>query len=239
MFTNGVRRLILIVGLVSGVSSVRASPISYDFSGTLSQPYNGSTQFSGSFTYNTDLPAYPGITPSPGWAYYSGVPADPSAPPVSLTFNLGTTASSSFGDIVNDEVIVAHTQSTDAFFIDVQFANKGGQDLSAEIGFVNDNFAQRAPFNSSGPPTSLSLSEFDLGGNLTFSGTTADGHQIDVVGAITSLVAASSVPEPGPIVVVLAMGAGFLGYRRRSNAEQAMKRGNEFDGPRLGRSSPG
>jgi len=73
----------------------QASPISYEFSGTLSQPFNGTTQFSGSFTYNTSLPAYPGIVPSPGWSYYSGVPTDPTAPVVSLTFNLGNTASSS------------------------------------------------------------------------------------------------------------------------------------------------
>jgi hypothetical protein len=156
-----------------------------------------------------------------------------------LTFNFGNTASSSFGNIVNDEVIVAHTMSSDAFFIYEQFAYKGGQDLSAEIGFVNNNLAQPAPFNSFGPPASLSLSEFNMGGNLTFWGTTADGQQIDVVGTITSLVAASSVPEPGPILVVLAMGAGFLGYRRRSNAAQARKRENETDGPRPGRSSAG
>ena len=125
MFANGVRRLILIAGLVCGVSSAQASPITYDFSGTLSQPYNGSTQFSGTLTYDTDLPAYPGIVPSAGWSYYSGVPTDPTAPVVSLTFNLGNTASSSFGNIVNDEVIVAHTQNTDAFFIYEQFFEHG------------------------------------------------------------------------------------------------------------------
>ena len=32
-----------------------AAPIGYAFSGTLSQPYNGSTQFSGTFYYDTNL----------------------------------------------------------------------------------------------------------------------------------------------------------------------------------------
>lgn len=218
MFTNGVRRLTLTVGLVVGVSSAQGSPISYDFSGNLSQPYDGSTQFSGSFTYNTDLPAYPGIGPSPGWSYYSGVPTDPSAPVVSLTFNIGNTASSSFGNIVNDEVIVAHTQSNDGFYIYEQFAFTGGQNLSAEFGMVNNNLVQRAPFTSSIPPSSLNLSDFTAGASLTFWGTTAAGDPIDVSGTVTSLVAISSVPEPVPILVLLAMGAGFLKYRRRSNA---------------------
>ncbi len=37
-------------------STVQAGPITYDFSGTLTQPANGSSQFSGSFTVNANPP---------------------------------------------------------------------------------------------------------------------------------------------------------------------------------------
>jgi len=214
MFTYGVRRLTPIVCLLCGVSSAQASPISYAFTGTLSQPFDGSTQFSGSFTYNTNLPAYAGITPATGWSYYSGVSTDPSAPPVSLTFNIGNTASSSFGNIVNDEVIVSHTRTNDGFYIYEQFANTGGQNLSAEIALESNNLLQQPPFTSSSLPSSLNLSEFNQGASLSLWGTTASGEQVDDIGTVTSLVAISSVPEPGTILVFLAMGAGFLRYRR-------------------------
>ena len=72
MFTKILRHWVMPALLATCVTSANASPITYSFSGTLSQPFNGSSLFSGTFTYDTDLPTYPGINPSPGWAYYSG-----------------------------------------------------------------------------------------------------------------------------------------------------------------------
>jgi hypothetical protein len=215
MFSNFVRRFGWAICLVCGVVGVDASPIQYSFTGTLSQPYNGATHFSGTFTYNTDLPIYPGIQPSPGWQYYSGVPTDPTAPPVSLTFHIGSFSSTSLGGIASDEVIVAHTQSNDGFYFQEAFNYTHGQNLTAEIGMVNNNLVQRAPFSSLDPPGHLSLSEFSMGSNLTFWGRTADGQEVNVVGTVTSLVAISSVPEPGSLLVFTVLGAGFLRCRRR------------------------
>jgi len=221
MFTNGIRRLGLMVCIVCCVSPAQASPISYAFSGTLSQPYGGSNQFSGTFTYDTDLPPYPGIQGSPGWSYYWGVPSDPTEPPVSLTFTLGNTPSSSFGNIVNEELVVAHTQSSDGFFIQEKFSYAGGQNLSAEIGMSNNNLLQRAPFNSSNPPSSLNLANFDIGSNLTFWGKTADGQQVNVVGTVTSLVAVSAVPEPTSLLVFfMVLGAGLSRCLRTNPCRQ-------------------
>ena len=214
MFTNSVRRLGLMVCLLCGVPSVQATPISYEFSGTLSQPFDGSTQFSGTFVYDTDLPPYPGINPSPGWSYYSGVPADPTEPVLSLTFNLGNTSSSSFGNIATDELIVAHTSASDAFYISESFGYAGGENLYAEIGMVNDNLVYRGPFTSTIPPSSLSLSDFSMGANLTLQGTLAGGQQVNVVGTVTSLtpvgIEGQPVPEPASLLVFfLVLGAGF------------------------------
>jgi hypothetical protein len=66
MFTNGLGRIGLIALLFCEASPALATPITYTFSGTLDQAYNGSNQFSGSFTYDTDLPLYQGIGPIPG-----------------------------------------------------------------------------------------------------------------------------------------------------------------------------
>jgi hypothetical protein len=215
MFTNRVMMLSLIVCFACGLSAAKASPVGYVFSGTLAQPFDGSTQFSGKLTYDTNLPPYPGIQPSPGWNYYSGVPIDPTGTPVSLTFNLGNTPSSSFGSVVNEELIVAHTPSSDGFFIYQQYPFEGGQNLSAEFGLANNNSTQRAPFDSSNPPGSLNLADFNLGGNLTFWGQTADGQQVHVVGTITSLVPAAQTPEPATNAFFADLGAGLFLRRGR------------------------
>ncbi len=101
---------------------VQAAPVTYTFTGTLQQPYDGSTSFSGTLVYNTDLPTYPGITPSPGWAYYSAVPSDPTAPVSSLTFQFGNTPSSALGTVDSLEVVVNHNSASDGFFIQEQFS---------------------------------------------------------------------------------------------------------------------
>jgi hypothetical protein len=217
MFSNRVRLLTLIVCLVFGVTSAQASPLSYAFSGTLAQPYNGSTQFSGTLTYDTDLPLYPGIQPSPGWSYYSGVPADPTEPVVSLTFNVGNLSSSTLGSLANDEVIVAHTQSNDAFYVNETFGYNNGQNLYAEIGMVNNNLVQQGHFNSLAPPSSLNLADFSMGSNLTLSGTLAGGQQVNVVGTVTSLEPIRPIPEPSSLLVFsMVLGTAVFLIRRES-----------------------
>jgi hypothetical protein len=214
MWCNNAIRLGLIGSLVLAASSVQASPITYAFSGTLREPYNGSTRFSGTLVYNTELPLYPCIDPFPGWSYYSGVPDDASAPVSSLTFQLGDTPSSSFGKVSNLEMIVNHNPTSDAFFLYERFSGPGGQNLSAELGLGNDNLIQRGPFTSLDPPSQLSLSDFSNGGNLTLFGQTADGHDVNVVGDITSLTPTGEVPEPSTALIFAVLGTAIAGVRR-------------------------
>jgi PEP-CTERM motif len=206
--------LSLVGFLLLAVSTADASPVSYAFTGTFQQPFDGSTQFSGTLVYNTNLPAYPGIQPSPGWSYYSGVPTDPSAPVSSLTFQIGNTSSSSFGSLNNLEVIVAHTQGSDGFFLQEQFLGPSGSFLTAELGMANDNRVQGGPFASSALPASLNLSDFSIGADLTLNGQDASGQGFNVVGTITSLTPIGQVPEPSTGLVFAVLGAGLVGLHR-------------------------
>ncbi len=51
---------LLASALVCLVTSAQASPITYDFSGTLAQPYKGSSLFSGSFSFESATAAFGG-----------------------------------------------------------------------------------------------------------------------------------------------------------------------------------
>jgi hypothetical protein len=225
MFTTGVRWIGLIAVLVCCVSPARATPITYAFRGTLSQLYNGSSQFSGTFTYDTDLPLNPNVQPYPGWSYYSGVPANTSEPPLSLTFNLGNTPSSSFGTMQNIEMIVTHTQGDyDGFYIEGQLSNSnsgGGQSVFANIGMVNDNSIQNGPFTSTNPPLSLNLASFSMGAQLDITISPSNGQGATYIGTITSLVE-TPAPEPASLLVFGVLGAGL--WRRHRRASERSKR---------------
>ena len=197
--------------LAFGSASVQASPISYGFSGTLAQPFDGATTFSGSFTYDTDLPIYPGLGGGyPGWSYYSGVPADPSEPVLSLTFNVGNLSSASLLPVEMDDLVVSHTQLSDSFDIQETLSYAKGQNLTATFGMSSNNLVERAPFSSTDPPPSLNLADFS-GANFSLEGTTAAGQQLNVIGTVTSLVPLSDpqvpVPEPGSVLIFVVAGA--------------------------------
>jgi hypothetical protein len=67
--------------LVETPLMVAANPITYDFSGTFSQPFDGSTAFSGSATFNA--------TPTPQDATWDGAGWNETGSDVSLTLNAG------------------------------------------------------------------------------------------------------------------------------------------------------
>lgn len=211
----GVGPLSLVGFLLLAVSTADASPVSYAFTGTFRQPFEGSTQFSGTLVYNTNLPSNPGIQPFPGWSYYSGVPTDPSAPVSSLTFQIGNTPSSNFGSVDSLEVIVTHTQSNDGFSLSEEILGPSGSYLFPELAMVNDNLVQRGPFTSTDLPATLNLSDFSMGANLTLNGRGANGQGVNVVGTITSLTPIGQVPEPSTALIFVVLGAGFAGLSRR------------------------
>lgn len=149
MFTKGLRPFVLIALLMGQVAPIHADVISYDFGGTLWQPYNGASTFTGTFTYDTDLQLSPTIAPSANGIYYSGTPVNSTEPLVSMTFNLGNTPSSTFGAISDQEVFVSHqqdahapTSSQDVFQI-YENIGTGNGTVSAELTLTNNNLVQR------------------------------------------------------------------------------------------------
>ena len=59
---------LLASALVCLVTSVQASPITYDFGGTLAQPYKGSSLFSGSFSLESSTAGFDGAKLVSGYA---------------------------------------------------------------------------------------------------------------------------------------------------------------------------
>jgi PEP-CTERM motif len=209
-------------------SAANAAPIGYAFSGTLSQPYDGSTQFSGTFYYDTSLLPFQMTTPPPtlGSIEYVGAPFGNGV--VALSFNLPgnltTSVLSPNGDLTYPSVVVTHTQSSDSIDISQSFDSAPGQGLTAYVSLQNNNLVQAAPFSSTNLPTGLSLANFSLGGNFLLEGTIGNGPNLNIFGTITSLtpLSASSdapVPEPSTVLVFLVMGAG-LAVRLRKNGER-------------------
>ena len=225
MFRTRLFGLGMIVWLICGLASARAASMTYQFSGTLDQAYNGSNQFSGTFTYSTDLPLNPAVQLYPGWSYYTGVPTDPTEPVTSLSFQFGGTSSSSLGPVTQIEAIVAHTSGNDAFFIQEAFQGSSGKNYWAEIGMGNDNTVAHGPLSSTSLPASLSLSSFSMGADLSFSGNDSSGQYFNDAGRVTSMVQIVDgqpvptpdpvpIPEPTSLLIFVTLAAGTCGLSR-------------------------
>jgi hypothetical protein len=226
MFITGRHFVIGVCLVCCAASAANAAPIGYAFSGTLSQPYDGSTQFSGTFYYDTNLLPFEMKTPPPtlGATEYVGAPFGNGV--AGLTFNLPgnltTSELSPNGDLTNPSVVVTHTQSSDSIEISQTFDGAPGQGLTGNVSLQNNNLLQAGPFSSTNLPTGLSLADFSLGGNFLLQGTIGNGPNLNIFGTITSMTPLSAgsdapVPEPSTILVFLVMGAG-LALRLRKNA---------------------
>jgi hypothetical protein len=199
-----------LAGLLTAAAA-DASPVMYQFSGTFAQPVDGSTQFSGTFGYDTNLPIYPGTSLDGSHAYYgSGTDT-----PITMTLNLGTSGTNPLGTMLPsaNEVAITHNASNDGFNLNAAFQPATGPWNYATIGMVNDNTTQPGPFTSLNPPSTLSLSSFNLGTQLIINPSGIGSAP--AIGTITSLsvVSPSTVPEPTTAVIFLAIGAGLMGRR--------------------------
>jgi hypothetical protein len=189
-------------------SMAGASPVTYQFSGTFPQPVFGSTQFSGTFTYDTNLPPYPGAAQDATHAYYAGADGTP----IAMTLNLGTSGTNPLGTPTNSELVVTHSPSYDELNLDMTYRSSTGQTSYATVGLLNNNGVANGPFTSLAPPSSLGVGDFNMGTQLILNGT--GGTSPTAVGTITSL-SATTVPEPAALVVFAGLAAG-LALRRRA-----------------------
>ncbi len=228
MFITGRHFVVGVCLVCCAASAANAAPIGYAFTGTLSQPYDGSTQFSGTFSYDTNLLPFGINTPPPtlGSIEYVGAPFGNGF--VGITFNLPGNLTTSFlspnGDLTYPSVVVTHTQSSDSINISQSFDSAPGQGLTGFVSLQNNNLVQAGPLSSTSLPTGLSLADFSLGGVFLLEGSIGNGPNLNISGTITSMtpLSASSeapVPEPSTILVFLIMGAG-MALRLRKHSER-------------------
>jgi hypothetical protein len=220
-------------------SICRADPITFNFAGTLTQPMNGSNQFSGSFTINADpTAANIGFLGTNGQGILSFSPTEPQSNPVerreiaeyggdvSITVNVGgqtlnyvntaqnpTLATFSAGAVQLGNNLTPNTPLTDLVSV-------WGNSMTKNAGnsFTNNSFAlsfSATPdtiFSNLAPGQVANLRGFNfaaLAGGV--GGATAAG--VPWSGRITSLVEAP-VPEPSTLVVFAVLSAAAMGVRR-------------------------
>ena len=187
---------------------IGASPITYDFAGTLSQPIDGATQFSGSFTIDTN----PNQVVDTIWDNASAFGEDGSE--VALTIRLGGQTMNYINTPQNPETVTllgetgvniavppppqnvyfglgTQSQANDRLTFSLQFT-RPGSDLE---------LADLARLSSPMFTSSVSVS-YDSAGQTQ-----------QVQGSITSIEQVSA-PEPGMLAIFAVMGFAGLAHRR-------------------------
>ena len=191
--------------LISAPQLVVADPITYDFIGTLSQPADGVTTFSGSLTFNA-IPT--GADVSPGGAYVTEAGSE-----VSLSLNLG-------GQVFDFQNNALYSPAT-------LFLEKlpGPYDESAQPSVLFSVFTSSSQFGfwmkfvspATNIPTNLatlslppSTSSVDIVTNNPGQG------YVQSQGVISSIELVPSVPEPGTLAIFAALGVSAMWRTRRS-----------------------
>ena len=227
--------------LASGINNATytPSPITYDFSGVLNQPVNGSTSFSGSFTLDSNTPGYFGGT----YSVRDGEPLGPVAltlrlggatyetpPALSLIlfqFNapgpLGYNGASTAGLVTSMGSVqfAQPLQGADQFVLEANpptLSPGGGGGFA--INLINNwKTGSLWPFSDlNGPKLNgpklpiLRLSDFDIA-QVALNIATPNGSWETVSGYLTGLQPETITPEPGTIAIFAMLGACSLLYR--------------------------
>jgi hypothetical protein len=221
MFKNPVRGSLIGFCFVCCCTPANAEPISYAFSGTLIQPYDGATTYSGNFTYDTDLPLTNSGNTSQ-FSDYSGVPANPTEPPVSMNISIGNTSWSFSGGVE-----IMYNQVEDAFTVYGPPISVSGQQVFGSLVLPYYHPGQPGLFSPGAIPSSLNLAEFNASPGINFFGINANNQQTDLAwGPINSLTplagvgGESPVPEPSSVFVFLIISAGLAVRLRASSYRQ-------------------
>lgn len=206
-------------------SSIKASPMTFDFTGTFDQPVNGSDQFSGSFTIDSNATVtYLDVTPP----YYPGSISE-GGNDVSLTVTIGgitTHYNNAPGSDFPATLSVAQLSSNDPVDPSGDIVIVRGYQSDLDPG-VNSGFALSFSsrtdvlFSQLGPNEVANLQNFDFSNPDSSSAgyswvvNYADPLTASVDGTITSIVAVPA-PEPSMLAVSGAMAIGAMACRRVS-----------------------
>jgi hypothetical protein len=184
------------------VTSAQASPITYDFSGTLAQPYKGSSLFSGSFSFESSTSGYSGSSLVSG---YAGASASLTIGGQTYQFQNVTTDSGS-SQTPNVWYQFDHNTSTgDAFTL---LANNGVSTGAAASPGATMTIHLYDPTGTALLPTGSTLPSLDLNHfsirQLSFSSASTSSGML---GTITTL---QAVPEPSVLAFVTLVGLGLF-----------------------------
>jgi hypothetical protein len=202
---------LLVSALVCLVASAHASPITYDFSGTLAQPYKGSSLFSGSFSFDSSMAGFGGARLVSG---YEGASA-------SLTIG-GQTYQ--FQNVLIDPYGNGHLQypvgqapnvwyqfdhnsngTGDSFDL---HANNGVNTGSVPLPAAAMTIHLADPTGTALLPSDLTLPSLDLDRfSVRQFGFSPSPYAPAMVGTITAL---QAVPEPSAFAFVLVAGLGLV-----------------------------
>lgn len=207
--------LVISIALVAP-QAIEASPITYDFTGTLNQPINGSSQFSGSFTIDSSNPNGGGGVITPGG---SGTVIGENGDQVSMTVHLGgqridfvntpqgpnSARFEAIGGVAIEVPLPPMAAPT------VVFSVAGRALTSDQIEFTLNftrpgtapELADLTSFASSSYPSSVSVTGNWGGQSQATEGTLTSIEQV-------------SAPEPTALVVFGAMALGAMALRRMS-----------------------
>lgn len=206
-------RLSLVVAvsiLLGSQQIVEASPLTYDFTGTLNQPVDGAKTFSGSFTINAD----PTVGPGMASGFYSSGVVNENGSDVSLAVNVG-------GQVINF-VNTPQNPSAVGFQAIVLPPWAEQPQGTSEIGFS---------VNGSNNTDSFGLTFYPFGGveqlsnlrDLTLPLDTGSVYFNGVEGVITSIETVSA-PEPSALAVFAILGlAAMVHLHSRRSVNRGVK----------------
>ncbi len=207
--------LAVTAGLCFCIASVEviANPITFMFTGTITQvaaldpsspfpdPVDFGTPFSGTYTF--DSTATNGISGDPSSGAYD-------SPAGTITLNLGGLTFSFTGL----SIVTFDTSSFD-FYGALHSENPTPDNPTGILLSISLQDPTGAALASNALPlVPPSLAAFDVTNSFFFTDT-IDGNQVEVGGALDSLTAVTTVPEPAPLALVLLGAAMFALQRRR------------------------
>jgi hypothetical protein len=217
---NRLSFIIAVSIVLSSQQIVGASPLTYDFTGTLNQPVDGSTTFTGSFTINANPTVWSSATVNPpDLPVMSGV--FESGSDISLTVNLG-------GQMINyvntpqfpGSARFSLTTWSDLMNMSPGLAGLKGPLLEFTVGggANGGNITFGMIFESPGGVEQLSnLRGVSLPLNTSYVTVYDSSSQQGAAGSITSIEAVS-VPEPSALVVSAMLGIAAMVYRHCHNS---------------------
>jgi PEP-CTERM motif len=201
---NRVALAVAVLVLISTPRIAVASPITYDFTGTLNQPVDGATTFNGSLTFNA--------TPTGSEVPIAGYSVSETGSDVSLTVNVGGQVMNFSNSPQNPHIslMVSADVEPNQPLTTTEFSVYGGNDGGA---------------TGSGTTGTFFLSFYDVGlgavpSNLANLPLPVQGEDTELtvgssssVGTLTSIEVASA-PEPSTLAVFAGLGLAALVRRR-------------------------